>query len=224
MFGFQECFNSVEQHWGQNAWVILVGLSNGQIFVIFTVIKDSWFKLQLHYTKFQKDLGKPVPHNMILPLLVTGHRLCTKSLQPQIEACQACSVWSWPCCTFVLLGLAVTTTLLINQVAMANLFCFCWPLCAISVFMTLTSWHNTEKYVCFDNKCLENWWRKMQFRDGMGWDDKWGGTGWHWMSQGYKPLSNGQMKKCRPGAGQKQLSWAVQKVKNKYQMYVSYTH
>jgi len=34
------------------------------------------------------------------------------------------------------------------------------------------------------------------------WDDKRRGTGWPWRPHGYEPIRNGQIKTCRPRAGQ----------------------
>lgn len=134
----------------------------------------------------------------MLLLLVTSHRLCTESVQPQGWGLSGllCLSASWPACRFVLLRLAVTTALLSDQQATASLFCVFLSFHGTTVFVTLMSWRSTEKCKSGVTKDLRKWGHGVQSRKVQVWDGKRWGTGWYWKPQVYKQLSNSQLKKC----------------------------
>lgn len=135
----------------------------------------------------------------MLLLLVTSHRLCTESVQPQGWGLSGllCLSASWPACRFVLLRLAVTTALLTDQQATASLFCVFLSFHGTTVFLSLMSWCSTEKCKSGVATDLRKWGHGVWFRKAQVWDGKRWGTDCHWKPQVYKQSNNSQLKKCR---------------------------
>ena len=149
---------------------------------------------------------------MVLLLLTSSSKCCTELARPQVWglSCLLCLNFYWPASSFTLMWFSCNKIFPNFQVSAANLFSF-----VLSLYGTTMIWWLHCKDVMYRNT---GWWDSTLRSGGTkcSWMVRWG-RGWHWRPRGYKLLSHGWSKKCRPGGG-KENKEIVSSIEKRYHM------